>query len=103
MIFDIKMGESFRREACFEANGHKTKTQTRAGMCTSSMVSRDSVRIALTIAALNDLDVLACDMQNGCLTADCRENKVWIKAGPEFGSEAGMNLLVKKALHGLKS
>jgi hypothetical protein len=36
------------------------------------------------------------------MMADCRE-KVWIKAGPEFGSKAGMNMLVKKALHGLKS
>jgi hypothetical protein len=51
---------------------------------------------------LNDLDTLACDMQNACLAADCRE-KVWILAGPEFGSEARQNMLVKKALHGLKS
>jgi hypothetical protein len=34
--------------------------------------------------------------------ADCRE-KVWILAGPEFRSEAGKNMLVKKALYGLKS
>jgi hypothetical protein len=71
-------------------------------MCYSSVVSRDSVRIALTIAALNDLDMLACDIQNACLTADCRE-KVWMVAGPEFGSECGKNMLVKKAPHGLKS
>jgi hypothetical protein len=60
------------------------------------------VRIALTIAALNDLDILACDIQNAYLTTDCRE-KVWIIAGPEFGSEAGTNMLVNKALCGLKS
>jgi hypothetical protein len=36
------------------------------------------------------------------LTADCRE-KIWTKAGPEFGSEAGITFLVKKALYGLKS
>jgi hypothetical protein len=51
---------------------------------------------------LNDLDVLACDIQNACLTADCRE-RVWVTAGPEFGSEAGEPMLVEKALHGLKS
>jgi hypothetical protein len=100
MIFDVKMGENFRRKARFVADGHKTKTP--AAMCYSSVVSRDSVRIALTIAALNDLDILACDIQNAYLTADCRE-KVWILAGPEFGSEAGKNMLVKKALYGLKS
>jgi hypothetical protein len=48
------------------------------------------------------LDILACDIQNAYLTADCRE-KVWILAGPEFGSEAGKMMLVKKALYGLKS
>jgi hypothetical protein len=100
MIFDVKMGENFRRKARFVAGGHKTTTP--AAMCYSSVVSRDSVRIALTIAALNDLDILACDIQNAYLTADCRE-KVWIIAGPEFGSEAGTNMLVKKALYGLKS
>jgi hypothetical protein len=88
MTFDLKMGENFRRKARFVADGHKTKTT--AAMCHSSVVSRDSVRIALTIAALNDLDMLECDIQNACLTADCRE-KVWMVAGLEFGSECGKN------------
>ena len=65
-------------------------------------MSRDSVRIALTIAALNDLKIMACDIQNAYLTADCRE-KIWTRAGPEFGSEAGTIFIVKKALYGLKS
>jgi hypothetical protein len=99
-IFDVKMGENFRRKARFVADGHKTTTP--AAMTYSSVVSRDSVRIALTIAALNDLDIMACDIQNAYLMADCRE-RVWIVAGPEFGSEAGKNMLVKKALYGLKS
>jgi hypothetical protein len=100
MIFDVKMGENFRRKVRFVADGHKTKTP--AAMTYSSVVSRDSVRIALTIAALNDLDILACDIQNAYLTAECRE-RVWTTAGPEFGSEAGKNMLVQKALYGLKS
>jgi hypothetical protein len=73
MIFDVKMGENFRQKARFVADGHKTKAP--AALCYSFAVSRDSVRIALTIAALNDLDILACDMQNACLTADCRERE----------------------------
>ena len=44
------------------------------------------MRIALTMAALNGLDILACDIQNAYLTAKCRE-KIWTIAGPEFGSE----------------
>jgi hypothetical protein len=69
MIFDVKMGENFRRKARFVADGHKTKTP--AVMTYSLVVSRDSVRIALTIAALNDLDIMACDIQKAYLTADC--------------------------------
>ncbi len=60
------------------------------------------VQIALTIAALNDLQVLACNIQNAHLTADCRE-KIWTRAGAEFGSKAGTISLAKKALYGLKS
>jgi hypothetical protein len=100
MIFDVKMGENFRRKARFVADGHKTETP--AAMTYSSVVSRDSVRIALLIAALNDLDVMACDIQNAYLCADCRE-RIWTRAGTEFGSEAGTPMLVIKALYGLRS
>jgi hypothetical protein len=65
-------------------------------------VSRDSVRIALMYATLNDIQVVACDFQNAYLTADCRE-KIYTIAGIEFGSEKGQILVVKKALYGLKS
>ena len=63
---------------------------------------RASVQIALTIAALNDLQVMACDIQNAYLTADCWE-KIWTYTGPEFGSEQGSIMFVRKALYGLKS
>jgi len=69
MIFDIKMGENFRRKARMVTDGHWTETP--AALTYSSVVSRDSVRIVLTIAALNDLSVLACDIQNAYLTAKC--------------------------------
>ena len=82
------------------AGGHKTVTP--AALTYSSVVSRDSVRIAFTIAALNDLQVQTCNIQNAYLTAPCRE-KIAIIAGPEFGSEAGQIMLVVRALYGLKS
>ena len=100
MIFDIKMGENFRRKARMVAGGHQTVTP--AALTYASVVSRDSVRICLTIAALNGLKVLACDIQNAYLTAMCRE-KIWTIAGPEFGSDAGKIMLITKALYGLKS
>jgi Reverse transcriptase (RNA-dependent DNA polymerase) len=100
MIFDIKLAENFRRKARFVAGGHTTETP--ATLTYSSVVSRDSVRLALLIAALNDIDLKSCDIQNAYLTADCRE-KIYTVAGPEFGSERGTLMLIKKALYGLKS
>ena len=90
MIFDVKIDKNCRRKSHFFQDSHKTKTQE--AIMYSSVVSRDSVRIALTKSALNDLDMLACDIQNAYLTADCRE-QVWVVAGPEFGSEAGKNMM----------
>jgi hypothetical protein len=82
------------------ANGNETETP--ASLTYSSVVSRDSVRIALLLASLNELEVLACDIQNAYLTADCCEN-IYIIAGSEFGSEDGSIMMIRKALYGLKS
>ena len=100
MIFDVKIWENCRRKARLVAWGHTTETPTT--LTYSSVVSRDSIRIALTIAALNDLQVMSCGIQNAYLTADCRE-KFWMYEGPEFGSEKGSIMFVRKALNGLKS
>ena len=100
MIFDVKFGENFRRKARLVAEGHMTETP--ATLTYSSVMSRDSVRIALMIVALKDLQVMSCDIQNVYLKADYRE-KIWTYAGPEFGSEQGSIMFVRKALYGLKS
>ena len=68
----------------------------------SSVVSRDSVTIILLAADLNGLQVIACDIQNAYLTANCHE-KIWTYAGPEFGSECGQPMIIRKAHYGLKS
>ena len=68
MIFDVKMGKNFRGKARFVADGNKTKTS--APITYSSVLSMDLVRITLKIVALNDLYVLACDIQNAYLTVD---------------------------------
>jgi hypothetical protein len=47
-IFDIKMGENFRRKARLVANGNTTEPP--AALTYSLVVSRDSVRIALLVA-----------------------------------------------------
>ena len=100
IIFDIKLGENFRRKARLVADGHKTEPPS--SVTYSSVVSRDSVRLCLLYAALNDLDVLAGDIENAYLTAPCRE-KIWTRGGKEFGSLEGQVFIVVKALYGLKS
>ena len=54
------------------------------------------------IAALNDLDLQAADINNAYL-ADPFRKKIWTRAGPEFGMDEGKVFIVGKALYGLKS
>ena len=100
MIFDVKLGENFRRKARYVAVGHKTDTPLLVTY--STIVSRDSVQICLTIAAMSDLEILSGDIENAYLSAPCR-GKVWLRAGPEFGHLEGKIMIVRKALYGLKS
>jgi hypothetical protein len=60
------------------------------------------MRIALTLAALNDLDIKMADIENAYLTAPITE-KVWTVLGPELGDNAGKRALIVRALHGVKS
>ena len=82
MIFDIKLGKNFRRNAQVVGGVHTTTSPSSIKFL--SVVSRDSVTIALTISELNNIDILAYNIQNEYLTTLCRE-KIWTFAGPEFG------------------
>jgi hypothetical protein len=68
-----------------------------------SVVSRDTVRIFFLLAALNDLDLLSCNIQNAYLAAPNKE-KVWTSftdhLGPEYN---GRKAIIAKALYGLRS
>jgi hypothetical protein len=91
MIFDVKC--NFTHKSRYIAGGHWTDTPTQ--LTYSSVVTRDSVRIAFLVAALNGLDVLAADVGNAYLQAPVRE-KVHTTAGPEFGpNNVGMPSSVK--------
>jgi Reverse transcriptase (RNA-dependent DNA polymerase) len=98
LIFDIKM--DLTRKARFVAGGHKTEPP--ASITYASVVSRESVRIAFLIAALNGLDILTADVQGAYLNAPCRE-KVYTVCGPEFGIHRGRIAVIRLALYGLKS
>jgi hypothetical protein len=99
MIFDVKM-EDFWRKARFVAGGHTTYTPH--DMMYALVVSRESVRIALTLAALNDVNVKMADIENAYLTAPITE-KIWTVLGPDFGDDYGKRALIVRALYGLKS
>jgi hypothetical protein len=99
MIFDIKM-EDFQCKARLVAGGHMTKapaTSTHA-----SVVSCETVHIALLMAAMNDFSVKVGDVLNAYITAPITE-KVWTVLGPEFGIDAGKSAIIVCALYGLKS
>ena len=101
MIFDIKMDGKFTRKARLVANGNETPTVPKYDKY-ASVVSRESVRIGLLYAALNDLSILTCDISNAYLNAPCTE-KLWTEAGAEFGSDKGAVMVLKKAVYGLQS
>ncbi len=98
IVFDIKM--DFTRKARFVAGGHTTTTPN--SMTYSSVVSRDSVTLAFLLAALNDIDLISCDLENAYLNAPCRE-KIWFEGGVECGADRGKVCVVTRSLYGLKS
>ena len=79
--------------------GHTTNEP--AAITYLSVISRDSVQIALTIAAMNGLGILSCDIQNAYLTDKVRE-LIWTTAGSEVGSEEGSIMIIKIDVYGLK-
>ena len=81
--------EDFTRKARLMAGGHKTNAPST--ITYASVVSRETVRIALLMAALNNLEVKVGDVLNAYVTAPVTE-KVWTVLGPEFGPDAGKNL-----------
>ena len=91
IIFDVKM--DFTRKARWVLDGHRCADPY--GSTYAGVVSRDSVRIALTYAALNKLDVYAADIRNAYLQAPSSQ-KDYIICGPEFGLEnVGKRALIK--------
>ena len=97
-IFDVKM--DFTRKARFVVNDAKTRdipSSTYAGV-----VSKETVRIAFTYVALNDLDLFVEDVQNAYLQAPITE-KYWKKYKSEFGPELeGSAVYIARALYGTK-
>ena len=65
MIFDVMM-EDFRHKARLVAGGHMTEPPET--IIYESVMSRETARIALTLATLNGLPVKVADIQNAYIT-----------------------------------
>ena len=90
----------FASKARFVAGGHTTEAPS--AITYSSVVLRNSVRLAFMIAALNGLDIMSGDLENAYLNAKNRE-KIWFEGGIECGEYKGKVLFFVRSLYGLKS
>ena len=88
IVFDIKMMDV--------AGVHMTKALATINY--TSKVARDTVKIALILAALNDLQVMSSDILNVYVKAPVTE-KMWTTLGPEFGKDYGKTAVIVKAFY----
>jgi hypothetical protein len=99
IIFDVKV--DLTRKVYFVAGSHWTNTPRQ--LTFSSVVTRESVRIAFLLAALNELEILATDVSNAYLQAPAQE-RIHTTAGPEFvPTHQEQTVIIVCALYGLKS
>ena len=75
--------------------GHMTNTPPT--ITYASVVSSETVRIALMMAALHDLSVKPADIMNSYIKEPYGE-KVYIILGPEFGPNKGNLDVIVRAL-----
>ena len=98
MIYEVK--QDGRRKAHLVAGGHLVDPH---GISTRSTVVKGvSVHLLDVIAHRDKLKVLCGDIGNAFITAPCLE-KVYSRAGPEFGDRHDSIMVLTKALYGLQS
>jgi hypothetical protein len=98
-VFDVK--QDLRRKARLVAGGHLVDALDHD--IYSSTVKGISVKLLHVIAHKANLKQLCGDVANAYVNAYTNE-KVYAKAGPEFGSDlVGSIVIIQKALYGLRS
>ncbi len=97
-VFDVKF--DLRRKARLVAGGNHTQPPKEDIF--SGVVGMETIRMAFLIAEMNDLSVCAADIGNAFLYGTTSE-KVYIRAGEEFGNQKGSFLIIDKGLYGLRS
>ncbi|MDJ0828176.1 MAG: reverse transcriptase domain-containing protein, partial [Rhodobacter sp.] len=97
-VFDCK--QDGRRKGRMVAGGHVTPYPEDSVY--SSVAAQRSLRIALLIGELNNLESMAGDIGYAYLQSYTKEKVAFI-AGPDFGEYAGHTMIVDKAIYGLRS
>lgn len=95
--YDVKFDG--RRRARLVASGNWTEPLSTDAY--SGVVSIDTIRIAFLLGELNGLTVIATDISQAYLHGKTQE-KVYSRAGPEFGELQGRILIIEKGLYGLR-
>jgi hypothetical protein len=97
-VFEVK--HDGRHKTRLVANGHLNVIPLDSVY--SGVVSIKGFRLVIFLAELNSLELWATDIGNAYLESYTSE-KVYIIAGPEFGSFEGHVMIISKALYGLRS
>ena len=96
LVFDVKI--NFTRKARWVKEGHKAPDSVWSTF--AGVISRNSVRIVLTYAALSGFDVKVADIQNAYLQTPASE-KHYVICESEFRiKNIGKVTLIKRALYG---
>ena len=98
LVFDVKFDGTHK--ARYVIGGNRVDSSEFSAY--ASVVKTENIRILLTLAAKFNLQTMTGDIGNAYLNA-YTEERIWSKAGPEFGEKAGQIVLVVKALYGLKT
>lgn len=98
MIFEIK--HDGRHKARLVAGGHVV--DARGISSRSTVVKGISVRLLDLIAHRDNLEILTGDIGNAFITSPCLE-KIYSRAGPEWGDKQDAIMIFVKALYGLRS
>ena len=77
-------------------------TKSLVSITYASIVSRETVRVALVVATLNNLKVKSGNILNTYVQAPVTE-KVWTTLGPEFGKDPRKTALIVRDSYDLKS
>ena len=98
IIFGVKM-EYFRcKDSLVEG---ENLTDPLSIITYTSVLSRETVRIALSLITLNHFPVKVAEIRNDYIPAPVTE-KIWTVPGPDFGKDSVRKAIVVREIYGLK-